>query len=41
MKWLVKIITDLIARKFYGELVIKFESGKVVKAYKTESLQPE
>jgi len=41
MKWIIKVITDLMARRFFGELVIKFESGKIVKAYKNESLQPE
>jgi len=41
MNWLIKLITDLIQRKFYGQLTIVFEQGKIVRAKKEESLKPE
>lgn len=36
---LVKLIKELMDRKFFGELLIKFESGKVVVCKKTESIK--
>jgi hypothetical protein len=41
MKWAAKIITDLIARKFYGKLTISFEGGRIVMARKEETLKPQ
>ena len=36
---LQKIITDLIARKFYGKLTISFENGKIVLINKSENIK--
>ena len=41
MERLVELIKDLIARKFYGELVLKFEAGVIVQCKKTESIKLE
>ena len=41
MKWLVKFITDLIARKFFGKIIVSFENGKIVHLRKEESIKPE
>jgi hypothetical protein len=38
---IVELIKDLIARKFYGELVLKFEAGVIVQCKKTESIKLE
>ncbi len=38
---IVELIKDLIARKFYGELVLKFEAGAIVQCKKTESIKLE
>ena len=40
MNWAIKLIKDLCARKFYGTLTIRFESGRVVTARKEETLKP-
>jgi len=39
MKNLVKLIQDLVEKRFYGQLVIKFEGGKIVLCQKTESIK--
>lgn len=36
----IKIINDLIARKFYGKLTISFENGKIVLIRKEETIKP-
>ena len=36
---LIKMIQELIEGKFFGELLIKFESGNVVILKKTESIK--
>jgi len=41
VNWIVKTITDLIARRFFGKLTIVFENGKITRAIKEESLRPE
>ena len=41
MERLIELIKDLIARKFYGELVLKFEAGVIVQCKKTESIKLE
>ena len=41
MNWIIKTITDLISRKFYGTLTIIFENGRITRAKKEESLRPE
>ena len=41
MNQTIKIITDLIACKFYGKLTISFENGKVVLYRKEETIKPE
>ncbi len=38
---IVELIKDLIARRFYGELVLKFEAGVIVQCKKTESIKLE
>lgn len=40
IKWLIRIINDLSARKYYGKLTISFESGKVVIVKKEETMKP-
>jgi len=40
MDKLITLIKDLIAKCFYGELVIKFEHGKIVLIRKTENIKP-
>jgi hypothetical protein len=40
MDWIIMIIRDLYASKFFGEVIIKFESGKVVQVKKHISLLP-
>jgi len=41
MEELIALIKDLIGRKFYGELVLKFEAGVNVQCKKTESIKLE
>ncbi len=41
MERLIELIKDLITRKFYGELVLKFEAGVIVQCKKTESIKLE
>uniref|UniRef100_A0A6M3KHS5 DUF2292 domain-containing protein n=1 Tax=viral metagenome TaxID=1070528 RepID=A0A6M3KHS5_9ZZZZ len=36
---LVTLLQNLIVGKFYGELVVKFEHGKIVHCKKTESIK--
>ncbi len=38
---IIELIKDLITRKFYGELVLKFEAGVIVQCKKTESIKLE
>ena len=40
MNQAIKIITDLIARKFYGQLTIHFENGKITLFKKLETIKP-
>lgn len=37
---LIKLLKSLIAGKFYGVLVIKFEAGRIVMIEKTEKIKP-
>jgi hypothetical protein len=39
MEKLFQLIKELITKKFYGEVVIKFEAGKIVCCKKTESVK--
>jgi hypothetical protein len=41
MDWIKSVIQQLIRHRFYGKLTIHFESGKIVRAVKEESLKPE
>ena len=41
MNWILKIIKDLISRKFYGTLTIKFEAGQIKLARKEETIKPD
>lgn len=41
MNWIVRVLKDLISRKFYGKITIMFENGKITRAKKEESLKPE
>lgn len=41
MKKLIEIIKELIERKFYGELTIKFEAGRIVLVKKIENIKLE
>jgi argininosuccinate synthase len=38
MKQIIKILTDMIARKVFGELTIKIQKGKIVYVGKNESI---
>jgi hypothetical protein len=40
MTWIAKVITDLMARKFYGKLTISFEKGKIVMWNVSENFKP-
>ena len=40
MKEAIKIIADLISRKFYGKLTVIFEDGKIVLFRKEETFKP-
>lgn len=39
LKDVMRIFADLIANRFYGELVVKFESGKIVLIRETRNLK--
>jgi hypothetical protein len=39
MDKLIAIIRELIANKFYGELLIKIEAGNIVIVRKTENIK--
>ena len=39
IKKIFQMIQDLVNACFYGELILKFESGKIVHIKKTESLK--
>lgn len=41
MNWLIKLINDLIARKFYGQVIVSLEAGKITIVKKVETLKPE
>jgi len=41
MNWLIKLLTDLSARKFYGHITISFEGGAIRLVKKEETLKPE
>jgi hypothetical protein len=41
MKKLIQVIQDLIEKRFYGQLIIKFEAGKIIHCQKTESIKLE
>ena len=36
---LLTLVRDMMGRKFYGEVLVKFESGKIVVVKATESLK--
>jgi hypothetical protein len=40
MEKLIRIIKELIERKFFGIFEIKFEDGKIVHMRKTENIKP-
>jgi hypothetical protein len=40
MDKLISLIKDLVSHKFWGELVVKFEGGKVVLIEKREKIKP-
>jgi hypothetical protein len=39
MEKIIALIKELIVRKFYGELIMKFEAGVIVQCKKTESIK--
>ncbi len=39
LKRLIELLEQLVNNKFYGELLIKFESGNIVICKKTESIK--
>jgi len=39
LKEVIKILEDLTNKNFYGEILIKMESGKIVIIKKTESIK--
>lgn len=39
MDELITLIKSLIAKKFYGEVLIKFECGKIILVRKTENMK--
>jgi hypothetical protein len=41
MKRFIDYILDLVKRKFYGELVVKFEGGNIVHVKETKSYSKE
>ena len=36
---LARMMENLAARKFYGEIVVKFEAGNIVVVFQTESIK--
>jgi hypothetical protein len=40
MNQIIKIITDLSSRNFYGKLTLNFENGKIVLIRKEETIKP-
>jgi hypothetical protein len=40
MQRVIELIRELVANRFWGELVVKFEGGKVVLVKKTENIKP-
>jgi hypothetical protein len=41
MKQIIELIAQLIREKFFGCIVVKFESGKIVHIKKEESIEVE
>ena len=39
VNWITAILKKLVKKEFYGELLIKFEHGKIVLCKKTETLK--
>lgn len=39
LKTLLNLLKELVTNKFYGEVVIKLESGKIVLVRKTENIK--
>lgn len=39
MDKLITLVQGLMAKKFFGELVIKFQNGKIIFIQKTESIK--
>lgn len=39
MEEIIKLIQSLMEKNFYGELLIKFEAGKIIICKKTESIK--
>ncbi len=39
MKKIFELIRELRENKFYGELLVKFEAGKIIVCKKTETLK--
>lgn len=37
---IIKIISELMAKRFYGMIELKFEDGKIVHIRKTENIKP-
>lgn len=40
MKTLEKLLMELVSRRFYGEVLIKFEKGEVVIIKETRTIKP-
>lgn len=40
MNKIVELLNEIMKQKAYGELVIKYEAGKIVVIKKTESIKP-
>ena len=41
MEWVKAVIQGLVRKRFFGELVLIFEDGRIVRAKKIESLKPD
>ena len=41
LKWIADLISCMIGSKFYGSLIIKFESGRIVHVKKETSIKIE
>jgi hypothetical protein len=39
MERLIEFIKKLIQSKFYGQLILKFEAGKIIQCQKMESIK--